>query len=735
MFFKYNISISLELISFFIISFQLCYSNQVWHKMNSPNGSVAVINTICSSPDGDLFIGLPDNGIFISKDNGATWEEFNDGLKDKKIFVIKSDNIGNVYVGGNKYIYRLSSDKQEWETVYYSNLADYDFTSISINNIGYVFVGTENRILRSVDNCKSWEFYDFYGGYNYHGINTISIKNDSILFIGSHNGICRSTDFGISWSQCNNGLDTKHIRALLIDSTGIIYAGTVRGIYLSYNDGESWIRKDEGLSVFDVSSLYLSCEDTIYAGTEGGGVYFTTDFAETWSRMNNGLINKKILILAGDRENSIYAGTEGSGVFQYNNSQNQWSEVNNGLTVDLKVSCLTIGEEGLFLGTSTSRGGVYQWIDDISDWILVNEGLINTNIRDMVYNNNYLYVVTEDGVYYSIYNDIKWIKISEGLDRAAFNLESNSLNEVFVGTGDGIYKLSSNKKWDKVYEDEDSPVQNRIFDMCLSFDGKMFAGHGYGVLKSVDNGSSWIKIPFTHINNIINRNVFCVAANKTNDLFAAVNYYNGPKHRFLYRLMHYDDTWRPVIEYGVHLSSSSSYVINDIILTSYENLVVAMNGKGISYSSDNGDSWIETNYGLQNLVVNALTEDSDNIIYAGTDEGVYYCENLSNVIVNNDDVAKIRQYFLHNYPNPFNPETTIKYSLPIEQPSYNVTVKIVDALGQVVKVLINQKQSSGEYTIKWNGQNSSGQSMPSGVYFCVIEAGKLIETQKMLLLR
>ena len=88
-----------------------------------------------------------------------------------------------------------------------------------------------------------------------------------------------------------------------------------------------------------------------------------------------------------------------------------------------------------------------------------------------------------------------------------------------------------------------------------------------------------------------------------------------------------------------------------------------------------------------------------------------------------------------NYPNPFNPETTVKYNLPADQSVYPVKVKIYDALGRLISTLKNEQQNTGLHTVKWNGKNSPGQNMPSGIYFCVVEAGQFRAAQKMLLVR
>ena len=80
-----------------------------------------------------------------------------------------------------------------------------------------------------------------------------------------------------------------------------------------------------------------------------------------------------------------------------------------------------------------------------------------------------------------------------------------------------------------------------------------------------------------------------------------------------------------------------------------------------------------------------------------------------------------------NYPNPFNPTTTIEYSIP--KTSY-VTLKIYDILGKLVTTLVNESKEAGYYKVELNGSNFS-----SGIYFYRIEAGKFIDTKKLLLLK
>ncbi len=80
-----------------------------------------------------------------------------------------------------------------------------------------------------------------------------------------------------------------------------------------------------------------------------------------------------------------------------------------------------------------------------------------------------------------------------------------------------------------------------------------------------------------------------------------------------------------------------------------------------------------------------------------------------------------------NFPNPFNPETVIKYQIP---EAGHVTVKVYDMLGREVASLVNETQQKGRYELKFN----AGQ-LASGVYIYSIKAGKFSSTKKMMLLK
>jgi hypothetical protein len=83
-----------------------------------------------------------------------------------------------------------------------------------------------------------------------------------------------------------------------------------------------------------------------------------------------------------------------------------------------------------------------------------------------------------------------------------------------------------------------------------------------------------------------------------------------------------------------------------------------------------------------------------------------------------------------NFPNPFNPATTIRYAVP--QTGF-VTVRVYDVLGREITTLVQQEHSAGVYEVLWNGTDRVGKRVASGLYYYRMEAGPFTETRKMLL--
>jgi hypothetical protein len=97
------------------------------------------------------------------------------------------------------------------------------------------------------------------------------------------------------------------------------------------------------------------------------------------------------------------------------------------------------------------------------------------------------------------------------------------------------------------------------------------------------------------------------------------------------------------------------------------------------------------------------------------------------------DPTFYRNSLSQNRPNPFNPTTTIEFTL---KERANVQLRIYNVAGQLVRTLVNEARTPGEvHTATWDGRNDAGQSVSSGVYFYKLVAGSFVQTKKMVLLK
>jgi len=87
---------------------------------------------------------------------------------------------------------------------------------------------------------------------------------------------------------------------------------------------------------------------------------------------------------------------------------------------------------------------------------------------------------------------------------------------------------------------------------------------------------------------------------------------------------------------------------------------------------------------------------------------------------------------LSNVPNPFNPETLLRYELP---GGTHVRLTVFNALGQHVRTLVDQPQVAGSYAVRWNGRDARGVGVAGGIYFYRLEAGQRTAVRKMVLLQ
>ncbi len=105
---------------------------------------------------------------------------------------------------------------------------------------------------------------------------------------------------------------------------------------------------------------------------------------------------------------------------------------------------------------------------------------------------------------------------------------------------------------------------------------------------------------------------------------------------------------------------------------------------------------------------------------------------IVNNVISNNELLPEGFSLQQNFPNPFNPETKIKYELPSTS---KVLLRIFNELGEEVRTLVDKEQPAGRYQVQWDGKDNNYQPVATGVYFYQLYVEGTAQTKKMLLLK
>lgn len=136
--------------------------------------------------------------------------------------------------------------------------------------------------------------------------------------------------------------------------------------------------------------------------------------------------------------------------------------------------------------------------------------------------------------------------------------------------------------------------------------------------------------------------------------------------------------------------------------------------------------------GKRELVLGAV--DTDNMVTRGIPT-LYILESEHQAITavkEGNSAVPVSYQQLTNYPNPFNPVTTIEFALP--KPGL-VTIDIYDIHGRLVRNLLSEQRPAGHQTVVWNAKDNNNGTSCSGVYFCVLNSPAFKATKKMMLIK
>jgi photosystem II stability/assembly factor-like uncharacterized protein len=674
-----------------------------WEQAAGPySGTIRAIAAHGSS----LFVGTSEYGVFRSTDGAASWTPVNNGLQNKFLNAFLSVG-GRLFVGTNEKMFASTDNGATWSGVA-SNLPSNGVTCFASSG-EKCYAGTKGAgVYRSTDGGGTWAVVNA-GLTSYH-VYCVAVR-DTMVFVGTlDGGVFRSTDSGIHWAQVNSGLGDLWVAALAFRGTRLLAATYYQGVYASTNDGGTWTASKSGLP----GSSYWCFGNgaNLYVGTvRGHGVYHSTNDGQTWEPANGGLPGTAVWALY-ENQSSLFAGTGDKGLFVSSNSGLSWRGTSRGLT-GYRVASIASDGTTMYAGTRR-EGGMFASTDGGASWTNADSGLTDPLVNCIAAAQDILLAGTDGGAFVSRNRARSWSKVLTIQSSSPANtvvLHANALDTLFfVGTeGLGVYRSTDRGT---TWGTANLGLAVLSVRSLAVLDTSIYAGTPYGVYATGPNPVNW-SARFDGVTNPYIRSVVTDGAN----LFV------GTSLGGVFRSTDRGQTWT-----GLNAGFGMMEVVS---VAAQSNLLVAYTDSGIAVSAGGGTGiWTSLKSGLPaSTRITAATFVDENL-FVGMDGAGIWKRPIAGIVnaVRTDVPQSPTEYLLRcNYPNPFNPSTTIRYGLPERS---HVYLAVYNTLGQQVTVLQNGEQEAGYHEVTLDAS-----SLPSGVYFYRLQAGTCVETRKLCLVR
>lgn len=741
---------------------------------------VGRINCIAFDPKNSniIWVGTPSGGLWKSTDNGLTWTSNTDFLEALGVsdIVFAPDNSSIMYLvtgdfdGNNTPSIGLLKSTDNGQTWFVQSQSGWavDGPSSGANckmiihpkRTNEFVIATNQGIRKSFDGGVNWVKETHFTSQDeiFTDIQE-STNNPDQLYATTFNGAYRSTDFGNTWIAMSNGLpqsSTDHIRkkiAIASSNPSTIYiiytdqySSNFGAIYKSTDSGDSWIKKADkpdllwGQAWYNLTLIVSPTNpDEVYVG--GIMIWKTTDGGDNWVHIGQTIDSSPIHVdqhsfLYKPGTNDLYVGNDG-GIFKTTDGGVTWQDLSNGLGIQqfYRISSSTTDYQFLFAGAQDNGSSIF----DKNSWKSVMGG---DGVECLIdYSNDSVGYVSAaySGIYKTTDRGKTFKNIASGGSafdisfQTPFAIDPVNSNILYRGTTKMYKSTDSGNNWNPisgVLSSDDGHGNHSPFTIiriAKSDPNYIYAVTWNELFKTTDNGSSWKKVnnPFLQWLNISDLKI-----NFTNpQIIWAVCKTGNINTNNVAKSIDGGNTWAycnlPIAGLGINCIALQENEPHDIYIGT---------DLGVFYSPDDGLSWEEYGKNLPNVIVNELEvlNKFGKIRTVTFGRGVW--ESPLNVItsigegeINNNE--KIPNYYsLGNcYPNPFNPTTTINYSIP--QTSF-VEITIYDLLGREIIQLVNEEKQSGKYQVKFNAK-----SLSSGSYFYRMKAGNYTETKKFVIMK
>lgn len=484
----------------FIVLFSSIYSplniypqELIWKHTGGPMGGI--IGDMAINSQGEIYAGVYSfmgtsfqfkyySGLYKSTDYGNSWNEIVTQFDPFEIYALYITKEGDILVGTNHQgrIYLSTDNGQTWE----NNNSGYntgECWAFGESIDGVLFAGSgEGEVYRSTDNGDSWEFSDNLGALAF------ATDSNNTIYCGTFLGLYKSTDKGVTWMP-NDFLINVELSSILIDTNNNIYCGTgyysgSSGVHHSTDGGGNWTYL--GLAGEAVLSLTLDSEGNLYAGTKYNGLFKTTDMGQRWDQYQKGIEGIEVFRLKINQQNKIFVGSENEGIFRSTDEGKSFKQV--GLPIS-HIQNIDFSPDKNLIFASTPTG-VQRYNRTTGIW--ENNGLRQIEAVSVSPSGDLYAATYTDGVYRSTDNGESWVKMN-----TVINYRYNFLAATDSFLIDAVFpkfrkSTDRGNSWDTTYIDSDS------WSSILFNDNVVYI-HGYTNFESKifytnDLGQTFIEI-------------------------------------------------------------------------------------------------------------------------------------------------------------------------------------------------------------------------------------------------
>ncbi|MDD3050172.1 MAG: FlgD immunoglobulin-like domain containing protein [Candidatus Cloacimonetes bacterium] len=348
--------------------------------------------------------------------------------------------------------------------------------------------------------------------------------------------------------------------------------------------------------------------------------------------------------------------------------------------------------------------------------------------------------------------DMRFVPLASAHNNVIFDDEGNIHFTVFyglcLGTGEGSFYAWGSTAKHVTYEIADDPADDGNWNVQCVFPPDVVEDDDQPYLPWNPEGNG---IEYDTEGNLIIDWTWPAWYHAWDDVFHEQMFRMAQKGRYILlafadgsksRLFNEGDdsyqAWAEVPEYYFYLSEDHGQTWNDpVIMNALD--TPELNGMIPTYMYidddlevlENGDLKVNLMFFDDNSFGSFVQENGENlggnIMYSSFRITPFTSDTDDN---NNQASPNINK--ISNYPNPFNPETTISYNV---EKAGNVKVTVYNLKGQFIKTLSNEYVTIGEQTVTWNGTDENGKDVSSGVYFYKVETPTSTNMNKMLLLK